>query len=392
MQRDGLRAALAYLVPLLISAAVLTALGLASVRAWGEEEGAKQGVFLLFGLAAMFAVQSISYRDLMIASPVLFGLSLLLVGYTVAGRFTSVPLVRPVNGAYAWIIFGPVSLQPAELTKISLVLLMAWIVRDEAHRQKPLMVMVKLLGLFALAAGLILQQPDLGTVMTMLPPVLAVMFLAGVKKRHFAGLLLLGLMAAPVLWFSGTCSVRGPECPLCPHMRGLSRLPQFVKHYQRARVEAMVSTDARVLQDAGYQQERAMEALGSGGLMGKGIGNIPAGRAVPEAHTDMIIALVGEQFGLMGVAIVLLAYGLLIATAVTIAGGVRDLAGQALLVGVTALLVGQAMLNLGVAMRLLPVTGVTLPFVSYGGSSLMASFAAIGLIANVARNQRKLMF
>lgn len=392
MQRDGLRAALGYFVPLLISAGVLAALGLVSVRAWSEDEGSKQAVFLCFGLAAMLAVQAINYRDLLIIAPVLLATSLLLVAYTVAGRFVPVPLVHESHGAWLWIFLGPVNLQPAELVKISLIMMMAWFTRDEARRQSSFWTMFVVVAMFAISAGLILMQPDLGTVLTLIPPVFAMMLLAGVKKRHLFGLVSLGLAVAPVLWFAGTCPDHGRDCPYSPHVPILSKLPQFVKDYQRGRVQAMYSNDPRVLQRFGYQQERALQAIGTGGLVGKGLGNIPAGRGIPEGHTDMVIALIAEQFGLLGMAIVICAYGLLIGTTAAIAGIARDFAGRSLVVGITALLVGQAILNLAVALRLMPVTGVTLPFVSYGGSSLVGSFIAIGLIANVARNQRRAMF
>ncbi len=392
MQRDRLREALAYFVPLLISAAVLAALGLVSVRAWSDEEGVKQGVFLCVGLAAMLAVQLVSYRDLLVISPILLGLSLLLVMYTVAGRFVTVPLVHETNRAWLWITVGPIKLQPSELVKIALIMVMAWFTKDESRRLHSFRTMLSFVALLGVSAGLIVMQPDLGTALTLIPPTFALMLLAGVKKRHLLALAGMGLAVAPVLWFSGTCATYGADCPLCPHIRVLDHLPQFVKHYQRARVQAMYSDDPRVLQDAGYQQERALQAIGSGGLMGKGMGTIPAARKIPEVHTDMIIALIGEQFGLLGIVIALCAYGLLIGTAAAVSGVTRDPAGRSLVVGITALLVGQAILNLAVALRLMPVTGVTLPFVSYGGSSLVASFAAIGLIANVARNQRKLMF
>lgn len=389
MQRDGLRAALGYFVPLLISAVVLAALGVVSVRAWDGAEGGKQAVFLCFGLAAMLAVQAINYRDLLMIAPILLAGSMLLVAYTVAGRFVPVPLVRPVNKAWLWIFLGPVNLQPAELVKISLIMMMAWFTKDEARRQSSFQTMLVIVAMFAVSAGLILMQPDLGTALTLIPPVFAMMILAEVKKRHLFGLVALGLAVAPVLWFAGTCPDHGRNCPLSPNVPILNKLPQFVKDYQRGRVQAMFSDDARMRQGFGYQQERSLQAIGSGGLTGKGLGNIPAGRGIPEGHTDMIIALIAEQFGLLGITIVLCSYGLLIGTTAAVAGMTRDFAGRSLVVGITALLVGQAILNLAVALRLMPVTGVTLPFVSYGGSSLVASFMAIGLIANVARHQRR---
>ncbi len=179
MQRDRLREALAYFVPLLISAAVLAALGLVSVRAWSDEEGVKQGVFLCVGLAAMLAVQLVSYRDLLVISPILLGLSLLLVMYTVAGRFVTVPLVHETNRAWLWITVGPIKLQPSELVKIALIMVMAWFTKDESRRLHSFRTMLSFVALLGVSAGLIVMQPDLGTALTLIPPTFALMLLAG---------------------------------------------------------------------------------------------------------------------------------------------------------------------------------------------------------------------
>lgn len=391
MQRDGTRAALSFILPLTMAVLVLTAAGMVSIRAIADDEGlkqiraiagdegTKQAIFLLFGLAAALAVQMVNYRRLLALSPLLFALSLIPVLYTVAGRFAGVPLVRPINGAYAWILLGPISIQPAELTKIALVLVLAWTLRGD-NSACSIWALTRSLLIAGLAMLFILGQPDLGTVLTLIPPTLVIVYVAGVHKRHLVALLAAGILLAPILWFSGTNVVL------------LNRLPQFVKQYQRARVEAMYTDDQRVLEDAGYQQQRAMEALGSGGLFGKGMGNVPAGRKVPEAHTDMVLALIGEQFGLLGVSIIMMSYGLLVGVGAAIASEHRDQTGKLLAVGLITLIGAQAALNMSVALRVMPVTGVTLPLVSYGGSSLVATFLALGLLVNVARNQRRLKF
>jgi rod shape determining protein RodA len=195
----------------------------------------------------------------------------------------------------------------------------------------------------------------------------------------------LGLCFAPLLWFSGTCKVEG--CVICPRLPIVRHFPQFVKHYQRQRVYAMTSNDPAVLQKEGYQQEYALIALGSGGVAGKGMGNIPVGQFVPEAHNDMIFSLVGEQFGFFGVAIVLGAYLVLFAAGIEIAASTREPFGKLVAVGVVTLLAGQAFLNIMVALKMFPVTGITLPYVSYGGSSLVASYMAAGLLLNIGQNR-----
>ena len=134
-----------------------------------------------------------------------------------------------------------------------------------------------------------------------------------------------------------------------------------------------------------------MMAFGSGGLAGKGFGNIPVGQYVPEAHNDMIFSLVGEQFGLAGAAAVLVAYIVLFASGIEIAANNRDPFGKMVAVGIIAMFAGQAFINIMVSVRLMPVTGITLPFVSYGGTSLLASYMAAGLLLNVGQNRPLVM-
>src|SRR5437016_13812963 len=140
----------------------------------------------------------------------------------------------------------------------------------------------------------------------------------------------------------------------------------------------MFDSDPRMLQETGYQQQHALIALGSGGLSGKGMGNIPVGRNVPESHTDMVFALIGEQFGFFGSAVVLAAYLVLFTAGIEIAASTREPFGRLVAIGIVALLAGQTFLNVMVSVGLMPVTGVTLPFISYGGSSLVASFMSAG--------------
>jgi rod shape determining protein RodA len=202
---------------------------------------------------------------------------------------------------------------------------------------------------------------------------------AGAKLRHLAAVAALGTVMAPVLWMAGT------NVPVFRH------LPPLIKGYQRERVYAMFSNDPKTLRETGFQQEHALIALGSGGLGGKGFGNIPVGQSVPEAHNDMIFSLVGEQFGFFGVVAVLGAYIVLFAAGIEIAGNTREPFGRLLAVGIVSMLAGQTFINLMVATKLMPVTGITLPFVSYGGSSLLASFLSAGLLLNVGQNRPLIM-
>jgi cell division protein FtsW (lipid II flippase) len=209
--------------------------------------------------------------------------------------------------------------------------------------------------------------------------------------RHMAAVLGLGVALLPVFWFAGprydaddpAHRVRTPQREVAL----LRWLPSVMKEYQRKRVLDMLARDPGVARPSDYQQEHAITALGSGGWFGKGIGHIPIGRQVPEAQNDMVFALIGEQLGLFGAAVVLFAYGVLFVAGITIAWNTKEPFGRLIAVGIVAILASQTTINLMVCLRMMPVTGVTLPFVSYGGSSLLASYMAAGLLLNVGQSR-----
>jgi cell division protein FtsW (lipid II flippase) len=386
--------------PVLAAVAVLATLGVVSVWADSPADGRKQLVFLGVGVACMLAFQAVNYQIIGRFAWGFYALALALVMYTVLGAaiggVTPIPFVRRVNGAYAWIHLGGFSLQPAELMKIAFIMVLARYLRFRSNYRT----LLGLLPPFALAIvplALILKQPDLGTALTFVPVLFVMLFVAGAKLWHLAAVVGMGLCIVPVLWLAGEHEVTGASgevvgvCTSCPDVPVLRVLPQFVKHYQRERVRAMFDANPRMLRETGLQQHKALIAFGSGGVGGKGFGNIPAGRRVPEAHNDMVFALVGEQFGFFGAAVVLGAYIVLFAAGLEIASSTREPFGKLVAPGVVALLAGQTFLNIMVAMKLMPVTGVTLPFVSYGGSSLLASFMAVGLLLNIGQNRPMVM-
>jgi cell division protein FtsW (lipid II flippase) len=234
---------------------------------------------------------------------------------------------------------------------------------------------------------LILKQPDLGTAIIFIPALFCMLFVAGAKIRHLAAIIALGLFLMPLAWLSGPKEKTGLDFDL-PVLRSF---PAMIKTYQRARVYAMFSDDPSILRDTGFQQEQAMIALGSGGVSGKGFMSIPIGKSVPEAQNDMIFSLIGEQFGFFGVVVTLGAYLVLFMTGIEIAAGTREPFGKLLAVGIVGFLASQTFVNMMVSLRLMPVTGITLPFVSYGGSSLLASFISAGLLLNIGQNRPLVM-
>lgn len=392
LRRLWRQAAVATNWPVILSVLVLCGLGLISIYAdtynSPTRDWMKQVIFLLVGLACMALVQLINYQLLGRWAWTFYILSLVLILYTVIGGYTeskgmALPGVRRINGASNWINIKftssfTFSLQPAELAKIAFVMVMARYLRFRKNYRS----LGGLLAPFALAfvpLVLILKQPDLGTALVFLPTLFALLFVAGAKLRHLGAIFGLGLVLAPVVWMSGT------DTPVFRHM------PELVKKYQRERVYAMFSRDPRTLRTTGFQQEYAITAFGSGGITGKGFGEIPVGRIVPEAHNDMVFALIGEQFGFFGSMAVLVAYIVLFAAGIEVAGNTKEPFGRLIAAGIIAVLAGQTFMNLMVAMRLMPVTGITLPFVSYGGSSLLASFIAVGLLLNIGQNRPLVM-
>ena len=370
--------------PVLASVLVLCMLGAVSIRAHDADEGNKQLMFAAVGLVGMGVFQAVNYQKIGRWTWPFYVGSLFLLIYTIL-PFTHGEGVLRVpyrNGAYNWINLGPFSLQPVELTKIAFVLAMARYLRFRSNYRN----VRGLMAPFALAVlplVLILKQPDLGSALIFIPALFAMLFVAGAKIKHLLVVAGLGVVLAPVAWLAGP---RGEDSGMSRDYPVLRHLPVLVKKYQRDRVMGLFSDDP-LLAYARYQQERALVAFGSGGFSGSGPGNIDIGRRVPESQNDMIFALIGEQFGFIGSVATLIAYVILFTTGVEIAGNTKEPFGRLIAVGIVAMFASQTFLNLMVCLRLAPVTGVTLPFVSYGGSSLLASFLAIGLLLNVGQNR-----
>lgn len=362
----------------IFSIAVLSVAGICSIWAADPEHGKKQALFVALGTGVLLVMQGMHYKAIGRAAWLLHLLALLAIAYTLVpflrvepgvSRFGFVP---QVNGAYNWIDFKVLRFQPTEIAKITYVLTLASYLRYR-QSQRTYLGLIPPFVLTLVPLIMILKQPDLGTCLVFIPVMFAMLFVAGARAGHLITVAVAGILCIPIFWCLGN-----------GHTPVLGQMPALVKQYQRDRVYAMFSDDAKTLRESGFQQHRALIALGSGGWTGKGFGEIEAGRQVPESHNDMIFSLVGEQWGFFGVVIVLSAYGLLFIAGAETAGSTRDPYGRLVALGLTAMLAGSAFLNLFVVLRLMPVTGVTLPFVSYGGSSLLANFLLAGLLMNIA--------
>jgi cell division protein FtsW len=268
----------------------------------------------------------------------------------------------PINAARRWISLGPFTLQPSELLKIGLVLLLAYhVARKTQASGDPERALLPAVIFTALAAGVVVLEPDLGTATCYVILCAILLWLAGVRARYF--------------WLVTAGSVP------------LLALLAFSASYRRARVFTFLRPDADPL-GRGFQALQSLIAVGAGGWWGNGLGS---GRQklffLPYPHTDFIFAIVGEELGFVGAMGVVLAFGIVAWRGMRAARRAPDSFAAFLAAGATALLVVQAAINLSVVLCLVPTKGLPLPFVSYGGSSLVASWMAAGLILNISQHE-----
>ena len=311
----------------------------------------RQAGYALLGLVLMVAASRLDYRVLRRLAPALVVTSLfLLLAVLVLGQ--------AVNGARRWINLGPLVFQPSELAKLALAV---WAASYLTRRRPPqtLKQLWRPIGLLATVfCILLLAEPDLGTAITILLMLAGMLLVAGTPTRTLAaGLSIAGVVSLLAVWFE-------------PYRR--ARLFSFINPWHDA-------------QGAGYQTVQAIIGLGSGGFFGRGLGqSIEKANFLPEAHTDMIFAIIGEELGLIGAAAVIAAYGAFAYFGLRIALSCKDPFGKRLAAGLTVLVCGQAAINLAAVMGLAPLTGIPLPFVSYGGSSLVVALVSVGILLNIA--------
>src|SRR5437870_1826124 len=311
----------------------------------------KQGGYALFGVVLMMAASRFDYRRLRLLAPAL-------VLTALGGCLAVLAIGARINGARRWIEFGPATFQPSELAKLAIaVWAAAYLCKRPAPRTlrelwRPIGL---LLGVFCV---LILAEPDLGTAISLVVVVLAVLLVSGTPGATLASgggiVVALGLLA---IWF---------------------------EPYRRARIFSFLDP-WKDPQGAGFQTVQALISLGSGGILGVGLGHgVAKINYLPEAHTDMILGVIGEELGLVGVAAVLAAFVAFAWAGLRVALACKDPFGKRLAVGVGALVRGQAALSLAAVLGLAPLTGIPLPFISYRGSSLVVTLLAVGILLNIA--------
>jgi len=315
----------------------------------------KQIFWIVGGLAAMFLFSKIDYHRLLDWVPWAYGVGLVaLVAVFAVGH--------KVLGAKRWIKIGPMHFQPSEWIKLILILAVARYFANLGGRSLSWKEIFKAFALVGVPLLMVLKQPDLGTALTYTPILVAGLFLGGINLRQglILGICSLSLIAG--VWTSG----------------------KLLKPYQKARLTSFINPDLDP-KGAGYQTKQALIAVGSGGIWGKGAakGTQTQGDFLPIPHADFIFAAFGEEHGFVGAIFVLLLYFFILMRLIQNAQTAADLSGSLIIMGVVAVLTFQIAVNVGMVIGLMPVTGIPLPLMSYGGSSVLFTFLALGAVMNV---------
>jgi len=348
-----------------------TLLVYAATRDWYAANGLDPEYYLkrhviniAIGIMLAWGTTVIDYRLLRAYTPILWGLGVLGL------LFVLIPgLGAEVNGAQAWIpLPGGFQIQPAELAKISIIVGLSMLLSERSHNsdEPTSKDVLRALAVAALPILLILLQPDMGTVFIISASVVAILAVSGAPVKWVAGLLILAVAGGIVATKTG-----------------------IISEYQVKRLQAFVDPNADA-QGSGYQLRQARITVGSGGLLGTGLFNGPQtnGRFVPEQQTDFIFTVAGEELGFVGSGFIILLYIIILMRAFGIARRSSDPYGQMVCTGVIAWFAFQTFENIGMTLGLMPMTGVPLPFMSYGGSSMFANLIGFGLLQNVHARHR----
>jgi rod shape determining protein RodA len=338
-------------------------IGLSLVCLWSLNPGRgisglvwRQLSWVGIGLVGLIIVISVDYRNLVRAAPVLYVLGV--------GMLLSVfVLGRTVSGARRWIHLGPLTVQPSELFKLIFIITLAWALTSGRTERLSRAVLAGTFVLLGVPFLMVVRQPDLGTALVLVPVLAATLVGLGVSLRML-GFISLGVVASmPLGWL-------------------------VLKPYQRDRLLVYLDPFRDPLGTA-YNVIQAKIAIGSGQLLGKGVGGATQSRLsfLPERHTDFIFAVFAEMWGFLGCLVLIVAYVLLVLRGFEIAASTREPRGRILALGVTTVFAAQILINIGMVTGLLPIVGIPLPLMSYGGSSMVVSLTALGLLLSIRMRQ-----
>jgi rod shape determining protein RodA len=319
-----------------------------------------QFLWFCVGLLAMFIIMAIDYHSLAHWANVIYILN---IGALILVIF----LGKEKLGAQRWIPIGPFGLQPSEFAKIAIIITLAAML-DKKRSINSIKDLFPVLLHVALPILLISKQPDLGTSLVLLAIVMGMLFVGGIGYKLMAGLIAVGILSIPILW-------------------------NFLEGFQKKRILIFINPNLDPL-NSGYHVIQSKIAIGSGKLFGKGLfkGTQNQLNFLPEQHTDFIFAVLGEELGYIGGIILFILFFALIYRTLMIAYKARDLLGTYIVTGVAAMWTFQIMVNIGMTLGIMPITGIPLPFMSYGGSSFIMNMMAVGLVLNVGMRRQKILF
>jgi len=347
---------------------------------WFKQFHSKQIIWYIAGILGAVVISLIRYQVLVRWSLVLYWLTILLL--------LAVPLLgKEIYGAKRWIDVGPLRIQPSEFAKISFILVQAHFLSRPVDELRIGGNFAKSLAMTALPFLLILKQPDLGSALVFLPIAFTMLYAAGTPKAYLVKIVGVTMVLMSLLVVDVLFAPKNLRIPLEEYQRQ-RLLVFFGRDFASPDATPEERKEKRALQKSkSYNVEQALISVGSGGLTGKGwrqgtqnvLGFLP--RTV--AHNDFIFSVIAEEKGFVGSVTVLTLYGVILFTGIRIAGEARDRLGKLLAVGIVALLFSQVFVNIGMNIRIMPVTGVPLPLLSYGGSSVLCSLLAIGILQNI---------
>ncbi len=317
-----------------------------------DNPAVKQLIWVFIGFCIFVFILNIGYRRIISASYFLYGVVLfLLAAVLIFGRQRL--------GAQRWIQLGIFNIQPSEFSKLSLILALAYYLGSRHYRALSIRNLIVPLLLTAVPALLILKQPDLGTAIVLFPVLLAMLYIFGAEIKYIIGFLIAGALSMPLFW----------------HM---------LRPYQKQRLLVFINPNVDPL-GAGYTIIQSKIAVGSGKLFGKGwlSGTQNYLNFLPERHTDFIFSVVGEEWGFIGSLFLFTLYFLLIKRMIHILNMTENIYGKLLITGIATMLFFQVIVNIGMTIGLFPVVGITLPLISYGGSSLLTTFIGVAIVLSV---------